>query len=423
MIDNILIAEAPLTGEALAPLVPAGADFLLYAVRDAGGILLVASNVRAPDELPFSYWEAVPQGLIGDVVTDVGPVVAGELTGVERNLRLITSPFRYRGELFYFQAAVRDEILPRLLGPFLELVVIGLPVGFFAALLASWVIAGRAVSPLQRFSRAVRGLTPKSLNERLHVPTSDEELARLGDELNSALARIDAAYRAQDQFVSNVSHELRTPISVLLTETQVARMGPRSPEDVSELLERTERELKRMSRLVESILVLARAELLKERVLQAVSVNDVVLESVQHCSILADQNQVHLIPNLVEAGNGTPEPMVTGDTELLCSMVENLVRNAIAHSPAGASVSIEARCAGDSVEVVVTDSGPGIPSDYLERVFDRFVQVPRGRGRGGAGLGLAIARNVAVYHHGSIRARNNDGQGCSFVITLPLSRD
>jgi signal transduction histidine kinase len=97
------------------------------------------------------------------------------------------------------------------------------------------------------------------------------------------------------------------------------------------------------------------------------------------------------------------------------------VRNAISHSPSGGSVEIDASCVGREVRISVKDGGPGIPDDYIERVFDRFVQVPHRGGRGGAGLGLTIARNVARYHHGHISAHNNELGGATFVISLPLA--
>jgi len=419
MVENILAAEASwLPGEVHA-LVPADSGFVLYAIRTDEGGGLVQWNVADLDDLPFSAWEKVPAGRVGDVFTSLNRERASTLTEDAFDLRLVTVPFRRDGRYYYFQAAVRDRI-QHSLGPFFDLVVIGVPVGVFAAMVAAWVIAGRAVAPIRRLSRAAQDVSVTNLSERIHVSTTDQEVSRLEEELNSALARIEAGYEAQSQFIGNVSHELKTPISTLLIEAQVAKIGSPSVEKGYAFVDRAERELRRLGRLVESILTLARADLLQERALESVSVNDVVLQSVQHCKPLADQKRIGLIPNLVDSGSGLPEPTVTGAPELLETMLENLVRNAVAHSPDGASVAIDAGCAADTVQITVHDSGPGIPDEYIDRVFRRFVRAPNRDGRDGSGLGLAIAHTVARLHGGDIAARNNEHGGCSFVVTLPL---
>jgi signal transduction histidine kinase len=421
MIESILAAEAGLNDAELEALVPASAGFLMYSVRDESGAVLASSNVPAGHELPFSSWEAVPAGKLGPVFTTMGPERAREFAADDA-LRLVTVPFRYRDRSYFFQAAVLDRLF---LGPFFDLIVIGGPVGIIAAMIAAWIIAGRAVSPMDQLSRAAKDVSPTSLDKRFRVPTTDHEVTRLEQELNSALERLEAGYRAQDQFISNVSHELKTPIAVLLTEAQVAKIGGRSGERAGEkaraFIDHVESEMKRLGKLVESLLTLARADILRDRPLEAVSVNDIVLQSVQHCTLLANQNRTHLIPNLAEPDGR--EPVVEGDAALLQTMLDNLVRNAIAQSPADGHVAIDARCSGDTLEITVSDHGPGIPDDYLDKIFDRFVQVPTGtNGRGGMGLGLTIASGVAELHHGSIVARNNADRGCSFIVTLPLYR-
>ncbi len=421
MVDNILAAEVTWSDDALHALVPADAGFLFYAVRDEQGRILASHQVPDRDSLPFSAWEVVPSGPVGDVLTTLSPERAEKLTGTSGRLRLITVPFRAGGDDFFFQAGVHDRVLERMLGPFLDLVLLGVPVGIVAAFLAAWVIAGSAVSPIRRLSRAASTLSPASLGERFHVFSRHEEIARLQDELNSALERMEEGYKAQQQFISNVSHELKTPIAVLVTEAQVAKLGERSMRKGYDFVDMAESELIRLGKLVESFLVLARSELTRAHPMDDVSMNDVVLQCVQHCKSIAEQRKVKLIPNLATAVNGDPEPVVSGDPELLQTMVENLVRNAIAHSPRGGAVSIDTERADDEIRVVVSDEGPGIPDGYLERVFDRFFQVPRrGQRANGTGLGLAIASSLAELHEGAITARNNTTGGCSFSVSLPL---
>ncbi len=422
MVDNILAAEVAWDEEHVQALVPIGADFVLYALRDRTGAVLVSGGVAVPDSLPFSAWEVVPAGPVGGVHTVVGAKRAQELTGRAQPLRLVTLPFRHDGELFFFQAAVRDPILERLLGPFFDLVALGVPVGLVAAMIAAWIIAGRAVHPIQQLSRAAQDVSPRNLGERFEVPTSDEEVARLEDELNSALERIEAAYRAQDQFISNVSHELRTPVAVLLASAQVAKMGERSLEKGYGFVDKAELLLKQLGRVVDCVLVLARAEL-KQPVRDQVAVLELVLDCLRSCADLAEQSGVHLISTLQDVKELEPGLVLEGDAELLRTLVENLVRNAISHSPAGANVVLAADRYGPSIRIIVRDRGPGIPPEYLERVFERFVQVPSDSARrDGMGLGLAIANGIAKLHGGTIMVENNEGGGCSFVVQLPARR-
>lgn len=421
MVQNILTDEAPWDEASIESLVPRNSGFVLYAVRDGAGELLVSRGVPDADALPFSAWEVVPAGPVGGVHTVIGPRLAERLTGDAQKLRLITLPFRRGEELYFFQAAVRDEVLERLLGPFLDLVLLGVPAGLVAAMVAAWIIAGRAVAPMQQLSRAAQGVSAATLGERFEVSTSDTEVERLEGELNSALERLEAGYRARDQFISNVSHELRTPVAVLLTQAQVAKMGERSLEKGYAFLDKAERYLKRLGKVVESFLVLARADLAGELPREPVSVIDLIVGSLHSCKEVADDARVRLVPRLSYRTNAEPDGALRGDPSLLQTMVENLVHNAISHSPPDSDVAIEVNGSVESVRIVVRDQGPGIPEEYRERIFDRFVQVPEGCARrDGTGLGLAIAKSVAELHGGRIEVTNDETRGCSFTVTLPM---
>lgn len=423
MVDNILNAEAAWEEEALADLIPSDSGFLLFAIRDAKGAGLVQWELDEVRDLPFSAWEVVPSGPQGAVITSIAPERAVRLTGEDESLRLITVPFRNRGEPFYFQAAVRDQVLEQLLGPFLDIVVIGVPIGILAALVAAWMIAGRAVAPIRRLSLAAQRVSPERLSERFQVRTTDEEISLLEHELNSALQRIEEGYAAQDQFISNVSHELKTPIAVLLTEAQVTRMGPLSEERGRRFVEKAEREMQRLGRLVESFLTLARANMSRGQPTEPVSVNDLVLECVQRSQALGELHGVRLVPQLVDGSMNGSEPMgadeleVAADIELLQTAIENLIRNALQHSPEGEVVRIVVLCTHDQVEIAVHDRGPGIPDEHLETVFDRFAQVPGRATPGGSGLGLAITKHVVELHGGTVAVRK--GEGCCVVLRLP----
>ncbi len=301
--------------------------------------------------------------------------------------------------------------------------LVGLPIGALAAGAMVWIIAGRLVGPIQRLTTAARSVSPSNLRGRIDIDPTDSEMARLQKELNDALERLERGYRAQGQFLSNVSHELKTPIAVLLSQAQLLR-HKRDAEELGLFAENVEEEMRSMARLVESLLLLARVEHGKELVRQeATSLNEVVLESAERASELARNLDVPLVTNLHLAAEGEGEPELLGDPELLRTMVENLLRNALRFTPAGQPVDLRIVCRLGEASIIVRDRGPGIPREHLERIFERFFQVPGEASKGrGTGLGLAIARSVAELHHGRIAVRNVPGGGCEFEVRLPLAR-
>lgn len=429
MVDSILAKGVTRFTEIpdLEVFVPGNSGFLLGAIRDSRGHVQKSWNVSNPDRLRFTSEEQVETGPVSAVFTTLTADQAEALTGNPSALRLITLQFRVSDELYYFQAAVRDQVLESLLGP-LDVVAVGLPLAVVAATIAAWVIGGKAVAPIQRLSRAVGELSPRSLATRFRTRSTHAEIGRLEDELNSALERLEEGYRAQAQFISNVSHELKTPIAVLLTEAQVAKIERKNLEKGYAFIDMAEREMKRLGNLVESLLVLARTDINRTRLAKPVAVNDLILEAVQHCRLLADHHKVRLVAHVIE--DEAADPLILGDPQLLQVMLENMVRNAIRHSPEGAPVAVDAERDGEEVVLSVRDEGPGIPPEFLDKIFERGVRVPpdgKGgkagkNGSGGAGLGLAIARNVAQLHRGTIRVANNPERGCTFQVEMPLAR-
>jgi cell cycle sensor histidine kinase DivJ len=149
-------------------------------------------------------------------------------------------------------------------------------------------------------------------------------------------------------------------------------------------------------------------------------VNDLLVESARHCDAFASEHGIHLVPNLIDDEDAIT--IVVGDPDLLRTMIDNLVYNAIRFSPKGGAVTINATIDGASTVIRVIDDGPGLPPDLVDRIFDRFVQGPEEQRRGrGCGLGLEIAQGIAELHAGRIEVENGRDRGCSFRITLPLA--
>jgi signal transduction histidine kinase len=278
------------------------------------------------------------------------------------------------------------------------------------------VLLGRATTPILRLAEAARRVGPGET----HLPfdASGGEIERLRTELNEALARLEQGYRERQQFLSNVAHDIKTPISVMLTQSQVVQPEGSSLDDLREYRNSMVEELLRLRGLIEGILTLSRAEQ-GEGMLRRTSleVDEVVRQSAARCRAQADAAGVKIETSLLGSGE-----RLFGDLDLLSTMLDNLVRNAVRFSPPRGTVDIRVERDGRRVRVSVRDRGPGIPAEFIDKIFERFVQVPGANPHGrGTGLGLAIAKAVCEAHGGSIAVRNRRDRGSEFTVTLPLS--
>jgi signal transduction histidine kinase len=294
--------------------------------------------------------------------------------------------------------------------------------GFLAAGLAGWLLAGRVVSPVEQLSEEVKQVSPKTIDTRMAVGSADDEITRLRQELNNALERLERGYAAQGRFIANVAHDLKTPIAVMLAESQVIRGHEESCEEYRRYRDSVEEEMRHLGGLVEGFLTLARAdqgEFLARR--EPVPLHDILLDCVAHCTAEASHREVRIIPS-IEATDVHAEPEILGDPDLLCTMLDNLIRNAIRFSPVDATIDVRARSNQEHAALEVRDRGPGIPPAAIQTIFDRFAQASIQDARSkGTGLGLAIAKSVAELHGGKIGVTNCPDGGCCFTVELPLN--
>jgi len=294
--------------------------------------------------------------------------------------------------------------------------------GMVTAAVASWFVTGRMLRPLRAIARKADRLSVASFGERIGAGGRDE-VAEVAASLDDMLDRLQSSFEAQERFLSIVSHELKTPLAVLLGQAQVLARQTRTPEEYERFIATVQDEARALSRTVESLLTLAKAEAGFPQVSKSlVSVNEVTMNAVTRCAPPADRREVKLVTTLAMPGERRPEPIIDGDAELLGLMISNLIRNAIRYAPPDSAVDVQVVAEDNHVEIAVRDRGPGIPEEFIGRVFDRFFQVPRDAAAlQGSGLGLTIARGVAELHGGGITVQNLPGAGCEFRIALPLA--
>jgi signal transduction histidine kinase len=288
---------------------------------------------------------------------------------------------------------------------------------FVASLGVGWAVAGRVLRPIGRITAVARDIQATDLSRRIELPGPDDELKQLGDTFDAMLARLDAAFAAQRQFVADASHELRNPLAIIRTNVDVALADPRAdPEDLRQTITVVKRASDRMARLVDDLLALARRQ---EPTLEhePVDLGDAVAEASDDFVVPAAARNIVLDRAIA------PGVVVTGDRDALKRAVANLLENAVRLAPEGSRIRLATGSEGDRAWIAVADEGPGIAPEDQPHVFDRFWRADKARSRadGGTGLGLAIVRQIAESHGGRVRLQSKVGVGSSFVIWLPVA--
>src|SRR6266566_443972 len=316
--------------------------------------------------------------------------------------------------------------------PFLAIWLFWGTVALLVAAIGGYWLAGKALRPVKMITRMANDINATDLRRRLHLQRKDEfgELAATFDHM---LARLEAAFKRQAQFTADASHELRTPLTIIDLEVNRALTQFEQPEEYQHVLEQIQAENEQMTAMVNSLLLLARADtgqMMLDR--QEVDLSDIALASVERLLPLARRNQITL------ATGDLPEVLVCGDPQYLGQMLTNLIENGIKYtSGIGKRVYVELACERQRWGVVrVQDDGPGISEEHLPSLFERFYRVDKARSRrqkepvqnskpdhgkpGGSGLGLSIVQWIVQAHGGEIRVESNIGVGSLFEVRLPL---
>ncbi|MBS1156999.1 MAG: histidine kinase [Proteobacteria bacterium] len=285
-----------------------------------------------------------------------------------------------------------------------------------AAGLGNWVVR-RGLAPVAAITRAAREITASRLHQRLPQREVPEEFYELAKAFNGMLARLDEAFQKQSDLSSDLAHELRTPLNSLMLQAQVALAQARTMSEYKEILESAVEDYQGLSRMIEEMLFLARADN-AEAILQKETID--VREEVECVSefyqVLADEQGL-----CVEVAG---QAVIHADKGLLRRALGNLIANAIQHTPPGGKIWVELKQAGTkAVTITIGNPGPGIAAEHLPRLFDRFYSVDKARtpGKRGTGLGLAIVRSIMQLHGGDIEVKSLPSVKTEFVLTFPVA--
>jgi two-component system, OmpR family, sensor kinase len=295
--------------------------------------------------------------------------------------------------------------------------LVAVPVAVLVAALGGWFILTRSLRPVELMAREASAITASDPGRRLSVVESPDDLGRLASTFNDLLDRLSDALRRQREFMADASHELRTPASVVRTAAEVTLSAPlRSEAEYRDALEIVRDQTRRMARLIDDMLLIARADMGQKPVAAApFYLDEIVAETVRSLRVLAQ-------PRAVSIAADCPSGLqLQGDEGLIRQMLVNLLDNAVRYSRPGGTVRLDAAVHGVQVIVDVADEGPGVPIADRVRIFERFIKLDASRAhQGGAGLGLPIARWIAEAHGGSLELQESGASGSRFRMALPL---
>jgi heavy metal sensor kinase len=331
--------------------------------------------------------------------------------------RIASQKIQTDGHTYEIRAAVPTEPFDRALDNFRDIEKETVPLLVVLASLLGYWLSGRSLAPVKRIIDTAERIGVDSLSRRLEVPRPRDELRRLTEALNAMLERIDASFKRITQFTADASHDLRTPVTVIRTVAEVTLRKPRTNEQYSEALGKILRTSEETTSLLENLFTLARADAgAMGMELHLVDLDIHVRKAHERAILLAGKKSLDI--SLRTPGGPV---WVRADSIAMDRLLLILLDNAIKYTPDGGFCEIELLPAEQEIQILIRDSGIGIPEHELGLIFERSYRTNRARSRetGGAGLGLAIARWIAEMHSGTITAESQIGTGSLFRVSLP----
>ncbi|MGI8813057.1 MAG: sensor histidine kinase, partial [Pyrinomonadaceae bacterium] len=361
---------------------------------------------------------AVTSEFAPPAVEACNPSGFGDCTVGEKgdSFRVLRRSFSQSGQEFYLYTfrPVSDRL--ELESKLRITAFLSIPIGLLLSGLGGFFLIRRSLAPIREMSSQASGITSRNLHERLPVANPNDELGDLAQVFNGLLDRLDKAFEQQRRFMADASHELRTPLAIVRGESEVALFkDDRQAKDYKESLDIVHEESIRLTRIVDDLFTLARADSGNfSFVRQPIYVDEIVNECVRSIRTLAEKRDVSI-------DLSTEETSVSGDESLLRRMFLNLLDNAVKYNQEGGRISVDVR----DRHVTISNTGPEIAPDQREAIFERFFRANVARSReaesstSGAGLGLSISRWIAELHGASLNLTKSEHGENTFTVRFP----
>lgn len=401
---------------------PFASSGLYIQILDENGIVQERSDNLGTDVIQISR-SAFEQSAQGQMVFYT-------TTGASGRIRVLSGPLYspQRDETWFIQIAEPLSPVERTLGALKRTLLIGSTLATILLAAGAWVISEGALSPLARMSHTARSIgSTRDLSQRIEPPRTHDELQDLAETFNDMLARLEETFNAQRRFVADASHELRTPLTALRANSEImlrqVDSGMIDIADLREGLTDVRDEVDRMTRLVQNLLTLARADVGWRPEMEPVDLVEIVRDAGRFATPLAHGRPFEVSLPIPEENGDEPQIVVEGNADQLRQLILILLDNAFTYASQEGDVTLALERDGSDAIIAVADSGPGISPQHLQRIFERFYRADDARSRsfGGAGLGLSIARWIASIHRGEIGVESEPGDGTTFRVRLPLT--
>jgi heavy metal sensor kinase len=380
-------------------------------IMDSLGNIIWKSNNLGKDSL------ALPAQLLSSAQDSVASITTLPQSLRGRSEQLPIRIAIARSISLRIAAAYPVDEVQSVIDDFLRTLMLVVPGVLLISVLGGWFLSKASLHPVDEITRSAKEITASNLSRRLPVPKSDDEIRRLSETLNDMISRLESSFGQIRQFTADASHELRTPLTILTGEIELALRSRKKPEEYQDVLSSALQEVLRLSRVVEYLLLLSRADM------GQIVVDKEKIDLTEMLADLADAATVLGAPkNIYITYRHTENLIIEGDQAKVYQIFLNLVDNAVKYTPEGGLISITIHRDGGFAEVRVRDTGIGISAEHQKKIFDRFYRVDRARSRelGGAGLGLSIVQWKVEVHGGEIRVESEPGQGSTFIVRLPL---
>jgi heavy metal sensor kinase len=370
----------------------------------------------ADGKLLFRNGVALGQPDVGlDLLNLPDDAVVSVPTGDGVPLRVLSRRGEIAGSPVVIQVGRSEQTMREQIRTVALILLLGLPVAVATAGLGGYMLARRALAPIERMTERAETLTAERLSDRLPVSNPDDEMGRLATVFNATLARLEESFEQMRRFTSDVSHELRTPLTAIRSVGEVGLRGRRDEANYRAIIGSMLEEVDRLAGLVDRLLTLSRAETGgAARSIEPIALKDLAESVVGDLAVLAEEKSQQVV---IEA-HGSPRGL--GDRLMVRQALINLVDNAIKFAPAGTAIVIRVGDSAADVTVDVIDRGPGIAAAAREHIFDRFFRASSAPADVvGTGLGLSIAKSAVETSGGALTLEHTDEHGSTFRIRLP----
>lgn len=378
-------------------------------IIDASGKIGAKMNDIETETIPVSF-NTMERALKGEAVYET-------MENVNPRLRMLTLPILENKKVTSIvqvgsSLADFDETMRKLL----IIMFISIPTSISVTIIVGYFMAKKSLRPVGQIRRAAVKISSSNLDERIDVKGRKDELSRLAETFNEMISRLKDAFQRVNQFSIDVSHELKTPLTILKGETEVALRKERANEEYKKLLESNLEEIDRMSRIIDDLLLLSKADSKDMKLnVENISLRDLLADVCMNMKVVATNKGIDL------AVDELTDVRFIGDELKLRRMLLNIIDNGIKYTQKGGVVTVSSSTDNGYAYITVKDNGVGISKDDLKYIFDRFYRADRSRKReSGSGLGLSISKWIAEAHKGTIEVESQLSAGSQFSIKLPL---